>query len=199
MIELMGSTISQIACGRQHSLALVPSRGRVYSFGQGGAGQLGRKKTGNTSTPQVVLGPWMSPSGVSTIPTEKKVSVSRIFAGGDHCFVTVQSMSSDYICDFRDYRPGSQILEIDKEHLSKCLKYKPSQNVEQDLIGYIEVVFKSLNCINGSFLLPHNKHYYCTSKHHGIDVQAAETLFSIIAKFENQSIKDLVSFLHTFR
>ena len=37
----MGTDVSQIACGKKHTLALVPSRGRLYSFGLGGCGQLG--------------------------------------------------------------------------------------------------------------------------------------------------------------
>ena len=37
----MGTEVSQIACGKKHTLALVPSRGRLYSFGLGGCGQLG--------------------------------------------------------------------------------------------------------------------------------------------------------------
>ena len=30
---------SQIACGKRHTLALVPSRGRLYAFGLGGSGE----------------------------------------------------------------------------------------------------------------------------------------------------------------
>ena len=37
----MGTEVSQIACGKKHTLALLPSRGRLYSFGLGGCGQLG--------------------------------------------------------------------------------------------------------------------------------------------------------------
>lgn len=80
----MGSTITQVACGRQHCLSFVPSRGRVYSFGIGGSGQLGLRKPISASTPQVVLGPWVSPSGISLIPTAETVKnliIYRIFAG----------------------------------------------------------------------------------------------------------------------
>lgn len=91
VVELMGSTITQIACGRQHSLALVPSRGRVYSFGIGGSGQLGLRKPTSSTTPQVVLGPWVSPSGISLVPSadnNKNLVIHRIFAGERilHCF-----------------------------------------------------------------------------------------------------------------
>lgn len=88
--------IVQISCGRRHTLALVPSRGRVYAWGLGGAGQLGNRVAQSAATPQVVLGPWVSPSGSSMIKLDLQYSpyttdcvVKRIFSGGDHCFATV--------------------------------------------------------------------------------------------------------------
>ena len=51
---------------RYHTLALVPSRSRVYGFGLGGSGQLGAKSTNNVNTPQVINGEWnqTQPTGV---------------------------------------------------------------------------------------------------------------------------------------
>lgn len=79
---------------RRHTLALVPSRGRVYAFGLGGAGQLGTRVNTTCLTPQVVLGPWVSPSGVSVITDSKNkpsehVLVTHIYSGGDQSFVSV--------------------------------------------------------------------------------------------------------------
>jgi len=70
-------------------LALVPSKGRLYSFGLGGVGQLGTKAAINSNTPQLVLGPWLSPSGASVIETNKEYIVKSIYSGGDQCFVKV--------------------------------------------------------------------------------------------------------------
>lgn len=192
IIELMGSTITQICCGRQHTLALVPSRGRVYSFGLGGAGQLGRRKTSSASTPQVVLGPWASPSGVSVVPTDKTLTIHRIFSGGDHCFVTVQMQKEKNAYDSRDFSQNHKILTIDYQHLSKCLKIGPNKTVDQELLKYLETAFKSLSCINGSFLLPNDGHYYCTSKHHGVNIDDAEKTLSLIGKFENKTLLELI-------
>lgn len=78
----MGSTITQISCGYKHTLALVPSRGRVYGFGLGGSGQLGIRSACNTSTPQVVVGPWGSVSSTSLIPnTPASCMIKQIFSG----------------------------------------------------------------------------------------------------------------------
>lgn len=60
VVELMGTTCSQISCGRRHTLTFVPSRGRVYGFGLGGSGQLGNRNGKNSNVPQVVVGPWVN-------------------------------------------------------------------------------------------------------------------------------------------
>lgn len=189
----MGSIITQIACGRQHTLALVPSRGRVYSFGLGGAGQLGARKPVNTSTPQVVLGPWLSPSGTSVIPdATSNTMVKKIFAGGDHCFAIVRRMdSSESPHDLRQYQPTSQILTIDIDLINTCSNIPADGDIDP-VLGTLETLFKSLSCLNGSFLLPNDKHFYCTSKHNGIDVNLASQVFDMVAKFENETLKNLV-------
>lgn len=84
----------QISCGKRHTLALVPSRGRVYAWGLGGAGQLGNRASQSVSTPQVVLGPWSSPSGSSVMfdlhySPQIDCIVKHIFSGSDHCFATI--------------------------------------------------------------------------------------------------------------
>lgn len=190
----MGSIITQISCGRQHTLALIPSRGRVYSFGLGGAGQLGGRKPVNSSTPQVVLGPWLSPSGTSVIPdADTNFMVKKIFAGGDHCFATVSNRGDqEKACDSRYYQSLTQILMVDLDLVTTCSKIPAGGNVDLDVLGALETIFKSLSCINGSFLLSNDEHYYCTSKHHGVDVALAENIFDAIAKFENESLKNLV-------
>lgn len=65
----------------------------MYSFGLGSVGQLGTKASNNSNTPQLVLGPWLSPSGTSMIETNKQYVVKSIYAGGDQCFVKVTHKS----------------------------------------------------------------------------------------------------------
>ena len=52
IIELMGTEVTQIECGRKHTLAFVPTRGRLYAFGLGGSGQLGNSVYTSATTPQ---------------------------------------------------------------------------------------------------------------------------------------------------
>jgi E3 ubiquitin-protein ligase HERC4 len=116
VMELMGSTVTQITCGRRHTLVLVPSRGKIYGFGIGGSGQLGNRANCNSTIPQVVNGPWvLLKNNNKTISMDEKggggiisnglieplLMVTKIFAGGDHCIVAageseIVKISADY-------------------------------------------------------------------------------------------------------
>ncbi|XP_067008518.1 probable E3 ubiquitin-protein ligase HERC4 isoform X2 [Anabrus simplex] len=199
VLELMGSTVTQITCGRRHTLAFVPSRGRVYSFGLGGAGQLGTRSPISASTPQVVLGPWVSPSGAAVVDPEleskyaKNCVVKRIYAGGDHCFAVV-TQHKDNIPpdDCRTLAPSSQILSITLSQVHVMESVGCEKTVDQDLLEYIEIVFSSQACVNSSFLIDSEEHYCCSSRNHGVDLCVAEECFAAIGRAENESIKTLI-------
>uniref|UniRef100_A0A3B3ZGV1 HECT domain-containing protein n=1 Tax=Periophthalmus magnuspinnatus TaxID=409849 RepID=A0A3B3ZGV1_9GOBI len=59
VLELMGTEVSQIACGRHHTLAFVPSSGWVYAFGCNNYGQLGTGMWGNSKSPCPVRIPFV--------------------------------------------------------------------------------------------------------------------------------------------
>ncbi|XP_011882075.1 PREDICTED: probable E3 ubiquitin-protein ligase HERC4 isoform X2 [Vollenhovia emeryi] len=198
VMELMGSTVTQVSCGKRHTLALVPSRGRVYAWGLGGAGQLGNRGSQSATTPQVVLGPWSSPSGSSMTldlhySPEIDCVVRHIFSGGDHCFATI-SPKKDNIepDDCRILGPTSQILTVAEEKLVDCQRIAPGSPINHELMTYLETVFKSQACINSSFLLHNNAHYGCSSKHHGVDIDYAIRLFGIISELDNTTIQELI-------
>ncbi|XP_075216704.1 HECT and RLD domain containing E3 ubiquitin ligase 4 isoform X2 [Lycorma delicatula] len=201
VLELMGSIVTQISCGRRHTLALVPSRGRVYSFGLGGSGQLGTSRAVlNSTTPQVVLGPWLSPSGVPAVDLPNRNAldyvIKRIFAGGDHCFVTVTHQKViDNIApdDCREFTEETQIMTITLNRMLECQNLNPESNIPDDLVTYLETVMGSLACINASFLLKDNKHFCCTSRHHGVDIAQAEECFNAIARIEHSSVNNIIS------
>ncbi|XP_070248954.1 probable E3 ubiquitin-protein ligase HERC3 isoform X3 [Myotis yumanensis] len=89
VLELMGSEVTQIACGRQHTLAFVPSSGLIYAFGCGARGQLGTGHTCNVKCPSPVKGYWAAHSGQlsATADRFKYHIVKQIFSGGDQTFV----------------------------------------------------------------------------------------------------------------
>ncbi|XP_053683215.1 probable E3 ubiquitin-protein ligase HERC4 isoform X2 [Sabethes cyaneus] len=202
VFELMGSKITQIACGRRHTLAFVPSRGKIYGFGLGGVGQLGVGVTTNFSTPQIVRGPWVeSPiqpkihslqiSG-PTPPTQ--LVVGKIFSGGDQCFVSLITQIHPEInpADYRLYDASTQILSMSVEVCKNLSIVQPHETVDIDLIALVETVFKSLACFNASWLLPNGEHLCCTSKHPGVDVEAAEESFENIRKIEHDTLKQSI-------
>uniref|UniRef100_A0A8C2WPN1 HECT and RLD domain containing E3 ubiquitin protein ligase 3 n=1 Tax=Cyclopterus lumpus TaxID=8103 RepID=A0A8C2WPN1_CYCLU len=51
VLELMGTEVSQITCGRHHTLAFVPSSDVVYAFGCNSLGQLGTGLLGDARSP----------------------------------------------------------------------------------------------------------------------------------------------------
>lgn len=60
----------------------------------------------------------------------------------------------------------------------------------------IETLFRSLACINGSFLQSNDAHMCCSSKNHGINIADAEIAFGYIRKMENLNLKNVVSTSH---
>ncbi|XP_071455632.1 probable E3 ubiquitin-protein ligase HERC4 [Hetaerina americana] len=220
VMELMGLEVTQISCGRRHTLALVPERNRLYAFGIGGVGQLGNRLAMNSSSPQLVLGPWLpnnlyesdllnrpSMPQTHTSPVLEKVTkngltfeamtgkctLKSVFAGGDQCFLRVADVKDNIPADdYREHSHSTQILTIVPERLKECESVPADSAVDLDLISYIETTFGSQACVNGSFLLPGNLHFSCSSRHHGIDMTLAQRCFLTLARSENPSIVELV-------
>ena len=195
IIELMGTEVSQIACGRKHTLALVPTRGRVYAFGLGGSGQLGQSTYNSTITPQVVHGSWVGPSGEPSAPkrilksNEEKVIVTRIGAGGDQSFAIVQDPKVKPL-DLREETNG--IEKLTKELIQEMNSKSENDVLEQDFMEKLEVIFQHPACINASLLL--NTHKPCTSKNNGVDMPTwTKTTFNFYFKLTNETIKDVIT------
>ncbi|EDW50031.1 probable E3 ubiquitin-protein ligase HERC4 isoform X2 [Drosophila sechellia] len=196
VMELMGSTITQVACGNRHTLALVPSRGKVYAFGLGSSGQLGTRSTKSLMLPQVVIGPWVSPSGSAQLQSnDSQVSlvIRQIFSGGDQSIVTT-TLFIDKVPpeDFRIYNPKSQILTLTAEVTRQCAQSKQGCQSDMDLLSSIELIFKSQACWNGSFLLDHDRHFGCSVRNHGLDLKAAQLAFDNLRVVENESIRQVI-------
>lgn len=112
-------------------------------------------------------------------------------SGGDHCFVSVINQEDKILpFDCRIVDPKTQILTLTLDYIKNLLSISSNSPVDQDILSFLESFFKSLSCINGSFLL--NNDNPCTSKYHGVDVEQADEAFTLIARIENESIKDLV-------
>ncbi|XP_030058993.1 putative E3 ubiquitin-protein ligase HERC4 isoform X2 [Microcaecilia unicolor] len=180
VFELMGNIVTQIACGRQHTLAFVPSSGRIYSFGLGGNGQLGTGTTCNRKSPFSVKGNWVSHSRLnpSTSSLGDCYCAKKIFSGGDQSFSHYSdpqnSLPPD---DFRNIDPSSQIWTVNEMLIQRWLNY-PSGRLPAEIANEIDGTFSSAGCLNGSFLAVSNDDHYRTStRFSGVDMNTARLLF----------------------
>lgn len=87
VVDLMGSEITQIACGRCHMLVYSASGNRVFSFGLAGNGQLGTGAVNiNKTSPSLVNINFENPK-TSRKENENLNYLYSISAGGDQSFV----------------------------------------------------------------------------------------------------------------
>lgn len=71
-VTMLRFLLLNFVCPRQHTIAFVPSSGRIYSFGLGGNGQLGTGTTSNRKSPFTVKGNWLPYSAQCPISTGKQ-------------------------------------------------------------------------------------------------------------------------------
>ncbi|XP_049870394.1 probable E3 ubiquitin-protein ligase HERC4 [Pectinophora gossypiella] len=184
VMELMGSTVTQVACGRRHLLCRVGDR--ILACGYGARGQLGCPHMAFALVPTPIP---FTPNDESPFSPDTFSGPIKVFAGWDHSFLLLNSTGP---VDFRIPDPSRQILTLSVARLAACEVFKESDTVNQDLMAYLETVFGSLACVNGSFLLAQNAHYGCNTKVPGVDLKRAEEAFTLISRFENTSIKELI-------
>ncbi|KAE8590850.1 hypothetical protein XENTR_v10018230 [Xenopus tropicalis] len=179
VFELMGSIVTQIACGRQHTLAFVPSSGRIYSFGLGGNGQLGTGSTINRKSPFTVKGNWLTYEDyVRHLPEANGCyCLKRIYSGGDQSFahyITIQNCHPPD--DFRRCNCSRKIRTLDEGVIQRWLNYSLGR-LPLEIVNEIDKVFSSAACLNGSFLVTsNNDHYMTSSKFSGVDMNVARLL-----------------------
>ncbi|KAM9701382.1 putative E3 ubiquitin-protein ligase HERC4 isoform 6-T6 [Dama dama] len=196
VFELMGSIVTQIACGRQHTSAFVPSSGRIYSFGLGGNGQLGTGSTSNRKSPFTVKGNWFPYNGQCPpdFDSEEYFCVKRIFSGGDQSF---SHYSNPQNCgppdDFRYPDPSKQIWTVNEALIQKWLSY-PSGRFPVEIANEIDGTFSSSGCLNGSFLAVSNDDHYRTgARFSGVDMNAARLLFHKLIQPDHPQISQQVA------
>ncbi|XP_042315284.1 probable E3 ubiquitin-protein ligase HERC4 isoform X4 [Sceloporus undulatus] len=176
VFELMGNIVTQIACGRQHTSAFVPSTGRIYCFGLGGNGQLGMGSTSNRKSPFPVKGNWLPYNGQIPLDSdgEEYYCVKRIFCGGDQSFshyVTPQDLvPAD---DFRYPNASKQIWTVNEAFIQRLL-----------------------NCSSGRLpveIANNDDHYRTSSRFSGVDMNAARLLFHKLIQPEHPHISQQVA------
>ncbi|XP_006084674.1 probable E3 ubiquitin-protein ligase HERC3 isoform X1 [Myotis lucifugus] len=195
VLELMGSEVTQIACGRQHTLAFVPSSGLIYAFGCGARGQLGTGHTCNVKCPSPVKGYWAAHSGQlsATADRFKYHIVKQIFSGGDQTFVLCSKYeNSSPAVDFRIMNQAHYTSLINDETIA-AWKQKLSEHNNANTINDVVQILSSAACWNGSFLEKKiDEHFKTSPKIPGIDLNSTRVLFEKLMNSQHSVILEQI-------
>ncbi|XP_037327022.1 probable E3 ubiquitin-protein ligase HERC3 [Pungitius pungitius] len=181
VLELMGSEVSQITCGRRHTLAFVPSSEVVYAFGCNSHGQLGTGLLGDARSPCPVKASFLTGSSHRT--GSKQCTVTKIICGGDHSFLLYSNDQSSVPAeDFRVIGVSKSVSPINCERINSWrlkLMYNTDSTVTNDII----IQLSSTACWNASFLdQSDDTHFKTNPKISGIDLNSVRKLFDTLSK-----------------
>ncbi|XP_028264079.1 probable E3 ubiquitin-protein ligase HERC4 [Parambassis ranga] len=166
--ELWGSKVTKIACGRHHTLVLTDTN-KVYSFGCGEQGQLGRKEDGPPSVPLPVQLPQDS----------SDPKIKNIFAGENCSFVTCSPDEDNSTMDRSVTQHGVDDM-VDK-WTSDC-DLKSWKKIKQEIYNR----FSSASCLNKSFLdHRRDKHFQTSPKYSGLNLSCARQAFKKLVNKDN--------------
>lgn len=195
VLELMGSEVTQIACGRQHTLAFVPSSGLIYAFGCGAKGQLGTGRTCNVQCPSPVKGHWAAHSRQLSASTDrfKYHIVKQIFSGGDQTFVLCSKYeNSSPAVDFRTVNQAHYTSLINDETIA-VWRQKLSEHNNSNTINGVVQILSSAACWNGSFLEKKiDEHFKTSPKIPGIDLNSTRVLFEKLMNSQHSMILEQI-------
>ncbi|XP_041950064.1 E3 ISG15--protein ligase HERC5-like isoform X1 [Alosa sapidissima] len=164
--ELWGSKVSQIACGRHHTLVLVGDSNAILAFGRGEQGQLGNGQRTNSSVPLYVH-----------FPPDHEETFGKITAGGHLSFAFCQAQSDPA----KPHPTKSKgLLTLDIQTVESWVSgSKASNKINKDICR----IFASASCINGSFIdTSSDKHYLTSIRNSGLDLSLARLAFEKMAE-----------------
>ncbi|XP_055876418.1 probable E3 ubiquitin-protein ligase HERC4 isoform X4 [Biomphalaria glabrata] len=196
VIELSGSEISQIACGRNHTMAFDAKSEHLYTFGFGACGQLGLSTSENKNTPVIVAGSFILKTAQHTsMQVDNQgpdMKVKSIHAGGNHSFVIAEDIDMCQPDDYRIEDPTRQILTISQDRIEMLHSFQKNDIFSYELIEEMRKIFSNASCLNGSFLLPNEEHYNTNITKHGVDMSAVRTFFQEFAQFSNVELRQKI-------
>ncbi|NXN57794.1 HERC5 ligase, partial [Rynchops niger] len=167
--ELWGARVSQVACGRQHTLVYVPSLDKVYSFGSGEKGQLGDQ-----------------PNRLIPLPINSPVNTGKSCKGNDHCrtYNDIVQSTCNLVNIFVHFTQNSYlngIATLKDEVVDAWISNSSSRHWES-VKKNIGLIFSSEACINGSFLEKRDKHFKTSKEFSGIDLTEVQHFYEKISK-----------------
>lgn len=140
--ELVGNRVTQIACGRWHTLAYVSDLGKVFSFGSGKEGQLGNSGTHNHMIPLPMKSPSNEELKFESHTSEKKLIM---IAGGNQS-ILLWMKKENPVVNLRRKIPT--LNEGTVKRWIAGVGTKQWQNTKRE----IREIFSSPACLTGSFI-----------------------------------------------
>ncbi|XP_067298728.1 E3 ISG15--protein ligase HERC5.4 [Pseudorasbora parva] len=177
--ELWGSKVSQVTCGRRHTLVSVSSSKVIYSFGCGMQGQLGNGKMVNQSVP--------FPVDLSN-ECGHEYTFEKLIAGENHSFALFfKALESKPKSNCRG------VLTLDDRMIDRWVSGSDSwATIKKE----INSVFSSAASLNGSFLKTScDQHYQTSEEHCGLDFDLVKKSFAKLLE-NKRSISEVVKVVH---
>ncbi|GAB6023588.1 putative E3 ubiquitin-protein ligase herc3 [Chamberlinius hualienensis] len=186
VLELMGSCIIQVTCGRFHTLVYEANKGRIFGFGLGRSGQLGNCLKFNTNSPVQVAGPWDNDE-------QNNIIVQKLFAGGNQSFAIISKKTlRNQPDDLRKFPTTGTIQKMLVSYADECAKIEDLEITPQEIISYLETVFGSATCINASFILTGSERVPCSLLNPCVNIIEAKMFFDKISRLKKQSLNELI-------
>ncbi|XP_032079799.1 E3 ISG15--protein ligase HERC5-like [Thamnophis elegans] len=168
--ELFGARVTQVACGRWHTLVYVPALGEIYSFGYGAEGQHGEGRTSDQLVP-LPLSLAIHDKHMKNRSTLDKVV--KIIAGDNQSIVLRLEEKNAYTV-------MQTLATVDEEKVAKWLS-NSDRSFWNNIKWNINLIFSSAACINGSFLQQREEKFRTFEKTVGVDMSAVLLFFKKIA------------------
>ncbi|XP_056109501.1 probable E3 ubiquitin-protein ligase HERC4 [Rhinichthys klamathensis goyatoka] len=167
--ELWGSKVSQVTCGRRHTLVSVESSKLIYSFGCGMQGKLGNGEMIKQSVP--------FPVDLST-ECGHAYMIEKVIAGENHSFALFFKEPGNE----SKPNPRRGILTLDNRMIDRWVSGSDSWKViKKD----INKVFSSAASLNGSFLKTScDEHYQMSEEHCVLDFDLVKASFAKLSNNE---------------
>ncbi|XP_056109531.1 probable E3 ubiquitin-protein ligase HERC3 [Rhinichthys klamathensis goyatoka] len=177
--ELWGSKVSQVTCGRRHTLVSVESSKLIYSFGCVMQGKLGNGEMIKQSVP--------FPVDLSN-ECDHEYTFEKLIAGENHSFASF----------FKELESKSEsshqgVLTLNDRMIDRWVS---GSDTWPTIKKEINTVFSSAASLNGSFLKTScDEHYQTSEEHCGLDFYLVKTSFAKL--LENKGlISEVVKVVH---
>ncbi|XP_064507956.1 probable E3 ubiquitin-protein ligase HERC3 isoform X1 [Pseudopipra pipra] len=169
--ELWGARVSQVACGRQHTLVYVPSLDKFYFFGSDDEGQPEDERKPNQLIPLPISSPVNTGNSCQKNNTSQKGI--KITAGVNRSFVLCKENQNSCL---------NGIATLENKKVDDWISNSSSKVQFERIKKNIRLIFSSEACINGSFLQKRDKHFKTSKEFSGVDMSKVKHFYKKISE-----------------